>query len=66
MLSERKRVDERCPQNGKIFAEAGTQVVLKYTIWNNASRQDIFSMRVDVENEGSGDLSISQHDQMPY
>ena len=23
---------------------AGDQVVLKYTIWNNATRQDIFSM----------------------
>ena len=33
--------------------DAGGQVVLKYTIWNNASRQDIFSMRVDVENAGS-------------
>lgn len=31
---------------------AGDQVVLKYTIWNNATRQDIFSMRVNVENEG--------------
>ena len=31
------------------YVDAGEQVVLKYTIWNNATRQDIFSMRVDVE-----------------
>jgi hypothetical protein len=53
MLSDASVSMNDAPQNGKIFAEAGTQVVLKYTIWNNASRQDIFSMRVDVENEGS-------------
>ena len=35
------------------YVEAGSQVVLKYTIWNNATRQDIFSMRADVENEGT-------------
>ena len=38
---------------GKHYVEAGGQVVLKYTIWNNASRQDIFGMRVDVENAGA-------------
>ena len=37
----------------KHYVEAGSQVVLKYTIWNNASRQDIFGMRVDVENSGA-------------
>lgn len=31
---------------------AGEQVVLKYTIWNNATRQDIFAMRVKVDNAG--------------
>ena len=36
----------------RVLVEAGTQFSLKYTIWNNASRQDIFSMRVDVENPG--------------
>ena len=36
----------------RILVEAGTRISLKYTIWNNASRQDIFSMRVDVENSG--------------
>ena len=34
------------------YVDAGSQVVLKYTIWNNATRQDIFSMRVDVEQLG--------------
>ena len=34
------------------YVDAGGQVVLKYTIWNNATRQDIFSMRVDVEQLG--------------
>ena len=34
------------------YVDAGDQVVLKYTIWNNATRQDIFSMRVDVEQPG--------------
>ena len=27
-------------------------ITLKYTIWNNATRQDIFAMRVDVEDQG--------------
>lgn len=39
--------------NGKQFVDAGSQVVLKYTIWNNASRQDIFTMRANVENQGT-------------
>ena len=37
----------------KQYVEAGSQVVLKYTIWNNATRQDIFAMRVDVANAGT-------------
>ena len=38
---------------GKQYVDAGSQFTLKYTIWNNASRQDIFEMRVDVENLGT-------------
>ncbi len=53
MLSDASVSMNNPPQSGKIYAEAGSQVILKYTIWNNASRQDIFSMRVDVENAGS-------------
>ncbi len=30
---------------------AGEHITLKYTIWNNATRQDIFAMRVDVEDQ---------------
>lgn len=32
--------------------DAGETVTLTYTIWNNATRQDIFDMQVIVENEG--------------
>ena len=53
MLSDASVSMNNPPQSGKIYAEAGSQVTLKYTIWNNASRQDIFSMRVDVENAGA-------------
>jgi uncharacterized membrane protein len=53
MLSDASVSMNNPPQNGKIFAEAGSQITLKYTIWNNASRQDIFSMRVDVEDAGA-------------
>ncbi len=37
----------------RIMVNAGDQVTLEYQIWNNATRQDIFSMRVAVENEGN-------------
>ena len=37
----------------KQYVEAGSQIVLKYTIWNNATRQDIFGMRADVTDEGT-------------
>jgi len=37
----------------RMEVNAGDVVVLEYEIWNNASRQDIFSMRVNVENEGN-------------
>ena len=37
----------------RMEVDAGERVVLEYKIWNNATRQDIFSMRVDVENEGN-------------
>ena len=40
------------------YVNAGDQVVLKYTIWNNATRQDIFSMRVNVEQ--LGDWTVHQ------
>ena len=30
---------------------AGEHITLKYTIWNNATRQDIFAMRVDVKDQ---------------
>ena len=53
MLSDASVSMNNPPQNGKIYAEAGSQITLKYTIWNNASRQDIFSMRVDVEDAGA-------------
>ncbi len=53
MLSNASVSMNNPPANGKIYSEAGSQVAIKYTIWNNASRQDIFSMRVDVENEGA-------------
>ena len=36
----------------RMLVEAGSQISLKYTIHNNASRQDIFSMRVEVDNPG--------------
>ena len=36
----------------RMLVEAGSQISLKYTIFNNASRQDIFSMRVEVDNPG--------------
>lgn len=53
MLSDASVSMNNPPQNGKIYAEAGSQIALKYTIWNNASRQDIFTMRVDVEDAGA-------------
>ena len=53
MLSDASVSMNNPPQNGKIYAEAGSQIALKYTIWNNASRQDIFTMRVDVEDSGA-------------
>lgn len=53
MLSNASVSMNNLPESGKIYAEAGAEIVLKYTIWNNASRQDIFSMRVDVEDEGT-------------
>ena len=34
------------------FVDAGDSITLEYMIWNNASRQDIFSMSVLVENAG--------------
>lgn len=34
------------------FVDAGDSIVLEYMIWNNATRQDIFSMSVTVEDEG--------------
>ncbi len=36
----------------RMFVDAGETVRIQYQIWNNATRQDIFSMRVDVEEEG--------------
>ena len=36
----------------RMLVEAGSQISSKYTILNNASRQDIFSMRVEVDNPG--------------
>ena len=33
----------------RTYVNAGDSLVLRYQIWNNASRQDIFSMRVEVE-----------------
>jgi uncharacterized membrane protein len=37
----------------RMLVNAGDQITLEYRIWNNATRQDIFSMRVGVENEGN-------------
>ena len=34
------------------MVNAGDAITLQYTIWNNATRQDIFTMRVDVEDQG--------------
>ncbi len=37
----------------RMEVNAGDRVTLEYEIWNNATRQDIFSMRVNVENAGN-------------
>jgi len=53
MLSEASVYLSNTDASEKRYVEAGSQVVLKYTIWNNASRQDIFTMRVEVADEGT-------------
>ena len=53
MLSEASVALTNTDSTEKQYVEAGSQVVLRYTIWNNASRQDIFTMRADVANEGT-------------
>ena len=53
MVSEASVALTNTDSTAKHYVEAGSQVVLKYTIWNNATRQDIFTMRVDVSNEGT-------------
>ena len=37
----------------RLFIDAGEELRLHYQIWNNATRQDIFSMRVEVEEAGT-------------
>jgi uncharacterized membrane protein len=37
----------------RLFIDAGEDLRLHYQIWNNATRQDIFSMRVEVEEAGT-------------
>ena len=53
MVSEASVALSNIDAADKQYVEAGSQIVLKYTIWNNASRQDIFTMRADVANEGT-------------
>jgi len=53
MVSEASVYLSNTDASQKRYVEAGSQVVLKYTIWNNASRQDIFAMRVEVADEGT-------------
>jgi len=36
----------------RMMVDAGEEVTIQYRIWNNATRQDIFSMRVEVEEAG--------------
>ncbi|MBR68600.1 MAG: hypothetical protein CMA86_03715 [Euryarchaeota archaeon] len=42
----------------RTYVDAGGSLVLRYEIWNNATRQDIFSMRVEAE--GSSDWVVHQ------
>ena len=37
----------------RLMVDAGEHITLEYEIWNNATRQDIFSMRVNVEEAGN-------------
>ena len=53
MVSEASVALTNTDSTTKQYVEAGSQVVLKYTIWNNATRQDIFTMRAEVVNEGT-------------
>lgn len=53
MVSEASVALTSADASGRQYVEAGSQIVLKYTIWNNASRQDIFAMRADVDNSGT-------------
>ncbi len=37
----------------RLMVDAGEHITLEYEIWNNATRQDIFSMRVQVDEPGN-------------
>lgn len=39
-------------KTNRMMVDAGDEITIQYRIWNNATRQDIFSMRVEVEEAG--------------
>ncbi len=56
--------EEHVPSNGWVI-EPGDSVTVRFTLWNNASRQDTFSFELDVQGSRTWQVDVPEYPILP-